>query len=400
MAFLQFFANSVAVLLCIALLSFVIKNRKRRGLLYPPGPRPWPIIGNLLDIPKMHSWLTYIEVGEKYGSEIISFSVFGKVIVVLNSVRVAKDLLEKGGEIYSDRPTIPFLEMMEWGGLMPLARYPDPWRPTGKVLDQALRPGAAAQYRPMQQAKARLLLSRLLEHPDELERHFELLQGEVMFSMTYGYDIKGRDDRFLVLARDMSELGTGMTIPGATLVNELPLLRNIPTWLPWLSYQPLARVGREWWEEIQLAPIQFSKQIIEAGTATHSLALENLRDTHLMNDAEREKAELHIGSALGSLYAGMRITNATVTALMTLILALILFPDVQSKAQDEIDAITGRERLPTFDDRPSLPYIDAICKEVYDGGQSHLSVPTQASVYEDKMIPKARALPPRRWKPR
>ena len=49
---------------------------------------------------------------------------------------------------------------------------------------------------------------------------------------------------------------------------------------------------------------------------------------------------------------------------MSLFLALLLHPEVQRKAQDEIDAVTGRKRLPTFEDRPSLPFIDALCKEV------------------------------------
>ena len=41
----------------------------------------------------------------------MSFRVLGQVVVVLNSVKVAKDLLEKKGDIYSDRPVIPFYEM-------------------------------------------------------------------------------------------------------------------------------------------------------------------------------------------------------------------------------------------------------------------------------------------------
>jgi cytochrome P450 len=45
-------------------------------------------------------------------------------------------------------------------------------------------------------------------------------------------------------------------------------------------------------------------------------------------------------------------------------LALVLFPQVQRRAQAEIDAVIGRDRLPTFDDRPRLPYIDALCKEL------------------------------------
>ena len=39
-------------------------------------------------------------------------------------------------------------------------------------------------------------------------------------------------------------------------------------------------------------------------------------------------------------------------------------PELQEKARDEIDAVVGRERLPTFEDRPRLPFIDAMCKEV------------------------------------
>jgi hypothetical protein len=41
----------------------------------------------------------------------MSFRVFGQVVIVLNSIKVAKDLLEKNGDIYSDRPVIPFYEM-------------------------------------------------------------------------------------------------------------------------------------------------------------------------------------------------------------------------------------------------------------------------------------------------
>lgn len=39
--------------------------------------------------------------------------------------------------------------------------------------------------------------------------------------------------------------------------------------------------------------------------------------------------------------------------------------DVQKKAQAEIDAVVGNDRLPTFADRPNLPYIDAVVSEVF-----------------------------------
>ncbi len=42
---------------------------------------------------------------------------------------------------------------------------------------------------------------------------------------------------------------------------------------------------------------------------------------------------------------------------------MVLFPDVQKRVQAELDAVVGRKRLPTFDDRASLPYLEATIKE-------------------------------------
>jgi cytochrome P450 len=47
-----------------------------------------------------------------------------------------------------------------------------------------------------------------------------------------------------------------------------------------------------------------------------------------------------------------------------LFLALALYPEVQKKAQAEIDAVIGPNRLPDFEDRSSLPYINAMVKEL------------------------------------
>jgi hypothetical protein len=57
-------------------------------------------------------------------------------------------------------------------------------------------------------------------------------------------------------------------------------------------------------------------------------------------------------------------TIKTVSSINSLFLALVLFPQVQKRAQAELDAVVGRDRLPTFDDRPHLPYIEAINREL------------------------------------
>lgn len=51
--------------------------------------------------------------------------------------------------------------------------------------------------------------------------------------------------------------------------------------------------------------------------------------------------------------------------MMSFVLAMLLFPDAQVKAQQEIDAVIGSNRLPTFEDRASLPYTERLVKEVF-----------------------------------
>jgi len=60
------------------------------------------------------------------------------------------------------------------------------------------------------------------------------------------------------------------------------------------------------------------------------------------------------------------LTHATqtVSSMVSLFLALTEYPEVHRRAQRELDSVLGRDRLPTFEDRPRLPYIDALCKEV------------------------------------
>jgi hypothetical protein len=111
-------------LFAASLLSFtlyVVLRRKRREP-YPPGPKSLPLIGNLRDVPFKYQWLTYERWGREtgecililieaqgsfsflyLGSEIVHAELFGIHVVVLNSEKVANDLLDKRSSIYSDR---------------------------------------------------------------------------------------------------------------------------------------------------------------------------------------------------------------------------------------------------------------------------------------------------------
>jgi hypothetical protein len=59
----------------------------------------------------------------------------------------------------------------------------------------------------------------------------------------------------------------------------------------------------------------------------------------------------------------MTLSSQTVTSIYAFFLAMVLYPEVQEKARAELDAVVGQDRLPSFEDRPFLPYVGAIVKE-------------------------------------
>jgi len=107
------------------------------------------------------------------------------------------------------------------------------------------------------------------------------------------------------------------------------------------------------------------------------------RDRHRLS--EREMAYL-----AGQMYtAGF---GTTLTSLMWWTLAMVAFPDVQHRAQAQLDAVVGRARPPTFADAPRLPYVHAIIREVLRWRPpGPLGVPHAAAEddwYEGMFIPK------------
>ena len=97
-------------------------NSQRQGRNLPPGPKKYPLIGNLFSMPTTLGWKTFTKWGQEYSlywihsdfslsidlipctdSDIIHVSGLGTSIVILNSYKVATDLLDKRSSIYSSR---------------------------------------------------------------------------------------------------------------------------------------------------------------------------------------------------------------------------------------------------------------------------------------------------------
>ncbi|KAG1813931.1 cytochrome P450 [Suillus subaureus] len=331
---------------------------KKNPAPYPPGPAGWPLVGNVSDMPRIKPCLRFTEWGKKYG-DITHVQVLGQHIIVLNSVKTAMEMLDSKSAIYSDRPVFPMGgELVGFKDALPFLPYGDRFRRYRKNLHRAIGSRAAVdEYRQIGEIETRRFLRRVLAKPNQLQEHVRHTTGAVILRISYGYEVKENSDPFVGLADRAMDGISQATTPGAFMVDILPLLAKVPAWFPGAGFQRIAREWRETLEEMVSAPHKLVKDQMAAGIAPISFT------SNLLEDCAVSAEEDHIVKwSAFSLYGGG--TDTTVSAIYSFFLAMTLFPDLQKKAQAEIDAVVGPDRLPSFADRDSLPYIEALVKEV------------------------------------
>ncbi|TFK49673.1 cytochrome P450 [Heliocybe sulcata] len=388
----------LGLFLAISKVYWFRQARRPSGLPYPSGPWPLPLVGNLFDVPKSEPWKTYASWGKRYG-ELVHFTVFGQHFVIINSMRVAVDLLEKRSKTYSDRPQFPIINLMGWDWSLGLLPYGQAWRQRRREFHQQFRSEKAVQYRPIIMKKAHQFLEKLLNNPEDFSNHIRQYSASIVMSAVYDYDVTSGNEHFADLAEKSVEMFSNSAFPGATAVNALPALQYLPEWLPGMGFKRYAERCKKLTTEMRNAPFKFVRDRIESGVPTQCLTTEligRLSDEH---GKPRPDAEEVIKDVCAIAYAAGQDT--TVSALHIGLLALLLYPEVQMKAHSEIDKIVGNGRLPSYEDRASLPYVDAFVSEVL---RWHPVTPLSLSraayeddVYDGGFIPKGIILLMNTW---
>ncbi|KAF7789975.1 hypothetical protein EIP86_000923 [Pleurotus ostreatoroseus] len=335
----------------------ILRTLRYRRVKLPPGPKGWPIFGNSLDAPKRYEWKTYQRWSQQYGSPIISMNLSGTPVIIINTAEVAQDLLEKRSSIYGDSRGIS----VGWDFNIALMRYGEHWRASRRAFHQYFRPNAVVNYLPQTTKWMREFARRLLDSPEDFMEHITYIPGSLIMDIVYGIQVLPKHDPYIDAAEEalvsLSEAGN----PGNFLVDTIPALRYIPDWFPGARFKHLAKKWRQHTTTMIDLPFKFVKISMRARTTVPSVLASMLE--RLGEDAENTDAETCLRDAAATAYSGG--SHTTVSALGTFFLAMVIYPEVQKKAQAEIDRVIGRERPPRFGDEDGLPYITAIVKEVW-----------------------------------
>ncbi|KAF9558962.1 cytochrome P450 [Agrocybe pediades] len=371
----------------ILLLLYIIASSwrsYRRLRAMPPGPRGLPILGNVLQMPSSQQWLKFSEWNKEYGP-VFSLNLAGQPLVVLNSFKSAADLLDRRSSIYSDRPRLVMVQEVLCGNVfMILSRYGDQWRRMRRATHEAFNTKMVEKYRPVQAREAAFAVLRMLENPDDWQNHLKRAAGSSILGAVYAWpSITDSQNPLVQRIHAFSNTISAAVVPGAYLIDIFPVLDHLPTWM----YRPKKK-GQEWHEnetDLFRTLLKDVEDKLDIGSVGECLVCD------LKERNERNRlSEKEIAWLSGIMFAaGMETTSGT---LAFFILAAVLYPEVVAKAREELDEVVGRSRLPSFDDLPQLPYIQAVVKELLRWRPvAPLGVPhstTEDDWYEGYLIPK------------
>ncbi|XP_038058639.1 cytochrome P450 2C15-like [Patiria miniata] len=352
-------------------LIYAIINRRRkqralqanpaRGLPLPPGPWGWPILGIMPSLAggKPHHVLT--EMSKTYGP-IMSFMMGSFRTVVLSDYDLIKEAFAKSGDKFSDRPKVFMFENIHPAGAGVVLNYYETgnWKDNRRFTLRALRK--------LGMGKAAMMEDRIIEEAGFVIRSFDQQQGRpfrscdftnlavanMINSLVFGKRADYDDPVFLEVITKMLDLFKHL---GVCLFNFIPMMK----YLPGSGYWETAKIPK-FFEDMWYRP-----HVMEHVKTFNANHIRDFVDAYLHEHFLKEGSHYHYDDAaamgaVGDVFgAGLETTSV---ALDWVIMCLTKYPEVQEKAQRELDEVVGRHRMPQWADRQNLHYVMAMLDEV------------------------------------
>ncbi|KAH7351469.1 putative cytochrome P450, partial [Pyrenochaeta sp. MPI-SDFR-AT-0127] len=326
---------------------------------YFKGPPTLPLLGNLHQMPLKNFHIKFQEWANQYGP-ITGLKLGETNMLLLNEPSAVRDLLEKKSGIYSARPDLYIREL--GNGSLNIAfrervyANDDTWRRQRKTYHLRLNVKSANQYLPYQTFDSIQLLNDMLDVPEDFSRHLQRYTTSVASTVLYGWRTSDARKGYVQDLMDwMDKTSEAANLQVVDLYPSLrPLLQIVPEALN--PFRKKLSAIKRIEDRLFFDLLDNAKQRIKEGKVYPSF----IRDMLLEEDADRlNEVEIAHNAAHGFGAATDTQWNTT----LAFVKAMILYPDAQRKAHEEIDKLLPSDRLPQWDDRQNLPYVRACVDE-------------------------------------
>nr|AUD09053.1 cytochrome P450 family 2 subfamily B [Neotoma albigula] len=353
-----------SVLLLLALLvGFVLLlvrgYPKSHGHL-PPGPRPLPLLGNLLQMDRGGLLKSFMRIREKYG-DVFTVHLGPRPVVMLYGTEAIREALVDQAEAFSGRGTVAVIKPVieEYGMIFSNGER---WKVLRRFALATMRDFGMGKRSVEEriQEEAQCLVEELKKSqgaPLDPTFLFQCITSNIICSIVFGERFDYKDRQFLRLL-DLIYQTFSLMSSFSSQVFEL--------FSGFLKYFP--GTHRQICRNLQEI-LNYIGQCVK----THQANLDpsnprDFIDTYLLR-MEKEKSNQHtefhhenlLISVLSLFFAG---TETSSTTLRYGFLLMLKYPHVAEKVQREIDQVIGSHRRPTLEDRTKMPYTDAVIHEI------------------------------------
>ncbi|KZL82496.1 cytochrome p450 [Colletotrichum incanum] len=365
----------------------------KSNINFPPGPPTVSFLGNLHQIPLTKPFLQFAEWSHTYGSHGLVGLQLGpsNKAVVINSWKSARDLLDQRGAIYSSRPYVPIVEyVVPAPGDIHLVFMPygSKWRKARKTITDFLKDEEVDKLVVLQDAESSQMMYELLSDPANYHDHILRYFGAIIMSSVFGtrgknFGDEGRIKQFFACQAEWA----GMLDQGAVPPFDVfPFLQYVPDAMtPWRGWKQRAAALKKKQNGLYHDLFEEAKARIEQGKGEDSFVASLLR-----NNMKEGYSDVELEYIAGFLMEGG--SDTTAGAFETFMLAMAAYPDIQKKAQAEVDSVFGEDGVCSKKLKESkLPYLKACFLETLRWRPGFpLAIPhatTQDDVYHDYHIP-------------
>ncbi|KAF7372763.1 Cytochrome P450 2B11 [Mycena sanguinolenta] len=321
----------------------------------PPGPPGLPFLGNVLQVPVKHLATYFRGLCEEYGG-FVSLNLAGFAIFLIGDIGLAKEVLEKRSAKFSSRPTIPYVRYhVDPAEVYWVFSKQNETHFIARKLTAGVMAGVrAGETERLQQFEALLNVTHLLDDGGKnWFDHINRVSASMVLSAAFGFHCRtGQEPDLKEVVACLAEAVT-LSSPSGSIINVLPFLDIIPGPMPWRKRAQIHRKREDALYD-KLITCAISGEASGMNTWAAAFASKDKPE----GDQRRLVNEFTLVG--GSLRWKLHVTTVS---MHTFILACILYPEWIPRAQREIDAIVGEDRLPSFKDRSQLPYVDAIVRE-------------------------------------